>query len=65
VRGRRRFFFETFSTFYDFHLGSFTIRDGATVAGVYRRNGVSGSTALMGRKGHDDRHTGGCERIDN
>ena len=28
---------------------------------VYRTNGVSGSTARMGRKGHDDRHTGGRE----
>ena len=28
---------------------------------VYRRNGVSGSTALRGRRSHDDRHTGGCE----
>ena len=26
-----------------------------------RRNGVSGSTAQMGRRSHDDRHTGGHE----
>jgi hypothetical protein len=30
--GTSKFFFETFSTFYDFHLGSFTIRDGTAVA---------------------------------
>jgi hypothetical protein len=30
--GTSKFFFETFSTFYDFHLGSFTIEDGAPVA---------------------------------
>jgi hypothetical protein len=30
--GTSKFFFETFSTFYDFHLGSFTIRDGRAVA---------------------------------
>jgi hypothetical protein len=30
--GTSKFFFETFSTFYDFHLGSFTIQDGAAVA---------------------------------
>ena len=30
--GTSKFFFETFSTFYDFHLGSFTIDNGAPVA---------------------------------
>jgi hypothetical protein len=30
--GTSKFFFEPFSTFYDFHLGSFTIRDGVTIA---------------------------------
>jgi len=30
--GTSKFFFEKFSTFYDFHLGSFTIRDGKAVA---------------------------------
>ena len=30
--GTSKFFFETFSTFYDFHLGSFTIENGAPVA---------------------------------
>jgi hypothetical protein len=30
--GTSKFFFETFSTFYDFHLGSFTIEAGAPVA---------------------------------
>jgi hypothetical protein len=30
--GTSKFFFETFSTFYDFHLGSFTIRNGTAVA---------------------------------
>jgi hypothetical protein len=30
--GTSKFFFEKFSTFYDFHLGSFTIEDGAPVA---------------------------------
>jgi hypothetical protein len=30
--GTSKFFFETFSTFYDFHLGSYTIRDGTPVA---------------------------------
>jgi hypothetical protein len=30
--GTSKFFFEKFSTFYDFHLGSFTIRNGKAVA---------------------------------
>jgi hypothetical protein len=30
--GTSKFFFETFSTFYDFHLGSFTINNGTPVA---------------------------------
>jgi hypothetical protein len=30
--GTSKFFFETFSTFYDFHLGSFTIQGGQAVA---------------------------------
>jgi hypothetical protein len=30
--GTSKFFFEKFSTFYDFHLGSFTIQDGEAVA---------------------------------
>jgi hypothetical protein len=30
--GASKFFFETFSTFYDFHLGSYTIENGAPVA---------------------------------
>jgi hypothetical protein len=30
--GTSKFFFETYSTFYDFHLGSFTIDNGAPVA---------------------------------
>ena len=30
--GTSKFFFEKFSTFYDFHLGSFTIQDGAATA---------------------------------
>jgi hypothetical protein len=30
--GTSKFFFETFSTFYDFHLGSFTIENGAPLA---------------------------------
>jgi hypothetical protein len=30
--GTSKFFFEKFSTFYDFHLGSFTIHDGKAVA---------------------------------
>src|SRR5262249_57408388 len=30
--GTSKFFFETFSTFYDFHLGSFTIDNGAPLA---------------------------------
>lgn len=32
IVGVSKFFFENFSTFYDFHLGSFTIKNGASVA---------------------------------